>query len=75
MPLVDKLAVSATTAWHDGFEQVHNLNEALLSVLGAPVINNFKAWGHDKGLIPGSEKSAIKAAEEIYPYLCGEKIF
>ena len=75
MPLLGKLAISVSTAGHDGFEQVHNLNEALLSVMGAPVINKFEALGHDGGLIPEAEENAVKAAKEIYPYLSGEKKF
>ena len=75
MPLVGKLGVSVTTAGYDGFEQVHNLNEALLGVMGAPVINKFEALGHNQGLMSGSEESAVKAAEEIYPYLSGKMKF
>ena len=75
MPLLGKLSISVATAGYDGFEQVHNLNDALLSVLGAPVISKFEALGHNGGLIPGAKASAFKAAEEIYPYISGDKKF
>jgi len=76
MELAGKGGITAATTAGSGLEEVHNYLGRIFCATGVKVIANIGMYGTFSQPIMDykeTEKKALKTAEEVYPYITGQK--
>jgi len=75
--LAGKPGMTVSTTLVDGLEIIHKYLRKALFVLGVKLVTKLDTFGGFPATFANPEeakKSALKAAEEVYPYVMGEKV-